>query len=96
DMYAPPTPQGAPALSAASGGAVAVRRDDQRPTTVYRPRTMDSSPRREAPAPASSAGAASGGASAPRSMPHERAAPSGGQARPRAEGRPAESRRPRS
>jgi hypothetical protein len=96
DTYAPPTPQGAPALSAASGGAVAVRRDDQRPTTVYRPRTMDSSPRREAPAPASSAGAASGGASAPRSMPHERAAPSGGQARPRAEGRPAESRRPRS
>jgi hypothetical protein len=124
DMYAPPTPQRAPALSAASGGAVAVRRDYQRPTTDHRapttayrpptvdyrpattdyrrptadygPRTMGSLPRREAPAPASPAGAASGGASASRSMPHERAAPPGGQARPRAEGRPAESRRPRS
>jgi hypothetical protein len=55
--------------------------DSRPPITDYRPPTSDSR-RREAPA--------SGGAPAPRSMPHERAAPSGGDARPRAQERSAQ------
>jgi hypothetical protein len=55
---------------------------DSRPTTDYRPPTTDSR-QRQAPA-------ASGGAPAPRSMPHERAAPSGGDAGPRAQERSAQ------
>lgn len=84
--YTPPPQTNLPA---ASGGAIAMPRaqpgattDYRRPTTDYRPPTSDSR-RHEAPA-------ASGGASAPRPMPHERAAPSGGDARPRAQERPAE------
>jgi len=59
---------------------------DSRPTVDYRRPTADSRPpatesrRREAPA-------ASAGASAPRAMPHERAAPAGGEARGQAQGR---------
>ena len=60
---------------------------DDRPTTDYRPSTTDSRPpttdsrRREAPAASAPA------ASAPRAMPHERAAPAGGEARGQAQGR---------
>jgi hypothetical protein len=59
---------------------------DSRPTPEYRRPTTDSRPpttdsrRRDAPA-------ASPAASAPRAMPHERAAPSGGEARGQAQGR---------
>jgi len=55
---------------------------DSRPTTDYRRPAADSRPpatdsrRQEAPA-----------ASAPRAMPHERAAPAGGEARGQAQGR---------
>lgn len=79
--------------------ASAVESRDRRPTTDYRPPPTEyrqpagggyrqpsgeARPRHEAPA-------ASGGASAPRSMPHERAAaPSAGDARPRGQERPAQ------
>ena len=97
--YTPPPQTNLPA---ASGGAVARPRAypdartenrrsgaDYRPPTTeyrqpagsgYRPPAADARPRHEAPS-------ASGGAPAPRSMPHERAAPSAGESRGRGEGR---------